>query len=193
MLFRSPLGRDATYATGVIDFKFKNNTGYPLLIEGYCENNNVYINIYGHKDARSEYEIKFESVVTEVIPAPASKYEDDPTLEKGKEVVEVKALDGKRVKLYRLYYKNGVLDRKELVDTSYYKPRAAIIKRGTKETASNNGQPSVPTPPPTTTTPSTPTPEDTNSNTTESNSIPIEDIPPSVNPDDLNNFEVIQQ
>ncbi len=185
-----PLGRDATYATGVIDFKFKNNTGYPLFIEGYCENNKVYVNLYGHNDVKSTYDIKFESVITEVIPAPATKYEDDPTLEKGKEVVEVKALDGKRVKLYRLYYKNGVLEKKELVDTSYYKPRAATIKRGTKEVTSQDQQHTTTTPestlPPSTS-------EETIPNTTDLNSTEIEDIPPSANPDDLNNFEVIQQ
>ena len=187
-----PLGRDATYATGVIDFKFKNNTGYPLFIEGYCENNKVYVNIYGHKDAIPEYDIKFDSVVTEVIPAPATKYEDDSTLEKGKEVVEIKALDGKRVKLYKLYYKNGVLEKKELVDTSYYKPRAAVIKRGTKEVVTNH-TPATPTTPQATTPPTT-VPEETETNPTGNEaSIPIDDIPPSVNPDDLNNFEVIQQ
>ncbi len=184
-----PLGRDATYATDIIDFKFKNNTGYPIFIEGYCENNQVYVNIYGHKDAIPEYDYKFESVVTEVIPAPATKYEDDPTLEKGKEKVEVKALDGKRVKLYKLYYKDGVLEKKELVNNSYYKPRAAVIKRGTKEVADNH----------TSTTPQVTTPSTTNPNDTETtsnkneSSIPIDDVPPSVDPYDVNNFEVIQQ
>ena len=38
-----PLGRDATYNTGSIDFQFKNNTGYPIFIDGYCENNQVIV------------------------------------------------------------------------------------------------------------------------------------------------------
>lgn len=127
-----PLGRDATYSTGLIDFQFKNNTGYPLFIEGYCENNQVIVNIYGHKSFKSEYDIKFESKVTEVIPAPATKYEEDSSLAEGKEVVEVTALDGKRVNLYKLYYKNGALEKKVLVNNSYYRPRAAVIRRGPK-------------------------------------------------------------
>ncbi len=129
-----PLGRDATYSTGLIDFQFKNNTGHPLFIEGYCENNKVIVNIYGHKSFKSEYDIKFESRVTEVIPAPATKYEEDPTLAKGKEIVEVTALDGKRVNLYKLYYKNGALEKKVLVNNSYYRPRAAVIRRSPKAT-----------------------------------------------------------
>lgn len=130
-----PLGRDATYNTGTIDFQFKNNSQYPLFIEGYCENNQVIVNIYGNKDFKSQYEVKFESDVTEVIPAPETKYKDDPTLDEGKEVVEVTALDGKRVNLYKLYYKNGSLVKRVLVNNSYYRPRAAVIKRGTKKVA----------------------------------------------------------
>lgn len=128
-----PLGRDATYSTGTIDFKFQNNTGHPMFIESYCEDNKVYVNIFAHESIKSDYDIKFESVTTEVIPAPETKYVDDATLEKGKEITETTALEGKRVKLYKLYYKNGVLEKKELVNSSYYRPRAAVIKRGTKE------------------------------------------------------------
>ena len=128
-----PLGRDATYSTDAIDFQFKNNSGSPIFIEGYCENNEVVINIYGTKSLKSEYEIKFASELIETIPAPATKFEDDPTLEEGKEVTETRALNGKRVKLYKIYYKDGVEVNRVLVNTSYYKPRAAIVKRGTKK------------------------------------------------------------
>ena len=131
-----PLGRDATYNTGTIDFQFKNDSGYPIFIEGYCENNRVIVNIYGHKSLKPQYDIKFESEITEVIPAPATKYEDDATLDEGKEVVETTAIDGKRVNLYKLYYKDGVLEKRVLVNRSYYRPRAAVIKRGTKKVIS---------------------------------------------------------
>ena len=141
-----PLGRDATYNTGTIDFKFKNNSGYPIFIEGYCENNQVVTNIYGHKSLKSEYDIKFESEVTEVIPAPATKYVDDATLDEGKEVVDVTAIDGKRVNLYKLYYKNGVLERRVLVNSSYYRARAAVIKRGTKKKIATDTAETIDTP-----------------------------------------------
>lgn len=138
-----PLGRDATYNTGTIDFKFKNNSGYPIFIEAYCENNQVITNIYGHESLKSDYDIKFESEITEVIPAPATKYEDDPTLDEGKEVVETTAIDGKRVNLYKLYYKDGVLKKRVLVNSSYYRARAAVIKRGTKKAVSSETSQSV--------------------------------------------------
>lgn len=141
-----PLGRDATYNTGTIDFKFKNNSDYPIFIEGYCENNQVVTNIYGHKSLKSEYDIKFESKITEVIPAPATKYVDDATLDEGKEVVDVTAIDGKRVNLYKLYYKNGVLERRVLVNSSYYRARAAVIKRGTKKKLATETTETIDTP-----------------------------------------------
>lgn len=127
-----PLGRDATYNTGSIDFKFKNNTKYPLYVEAYCQDNHVYVNIYGHPSLKSEYTIKFESVVTEVIPAPEAQYKKDAELYVGQEVVEVFAIDGKTVNLYKLLYKDDELVDKILVNKSYYRPRGAIIRTGTK-------------------------------------------------------------
>ena len=167
-----PLGRDATYATDVIDFKFKNNTGYPLTVEGYCKDNKVYVNLYGHKSFVPEYEVKFESVVTEVIPAPQTKYEEDTSLPAGKEVVQVKALDGKRVKLYKVYYQNGKVINKEVIDSSYYKPRAAVIKRNKNATPSPSPSAS-PKPEPSPEIPiSTPTPSETQVPETSSTPLP---------------------
>ncbi len=147
-----PLGRDATYVSNAIDFQFKNNTEYPLFIESYCENNKVFVNIFAHPSVKPEYEVKFDSVTTEVINPPAPKYVEDASLPQGTQVEEIKALSGKKVKLYRLYYKDGNLVKKELVNNSYYRPRAATIKVGTKAAvpAFNPEVPSVPDSPQTT-------------------------------------------
>ncbi len=128
-----PLGRDATYASGVIDFKFENPTDHPAYVESYVENNRLYVNIFGHESLKPDTDIKFESVITEVVPAPVPKYEDDPSLEKGKEIQQLAPLDGKKVDLYKYTYKDGKLIDKVLESKSYYRPRAAIIRVGTKE------------------------------------------------------------
>lgn len=139
-----PLGRDATYATGSIDFQFKNNLDSAVIIEGYCANNQVHVNIYGANSAKPKYNIKFESEITEEIPAPETKYIDDPTLTVGQEVVETSAIDGKRVRLYKLLYdQNGKLVDKVVENNSYYKPRAAVVKRGTKVVAPVPAEPKV--------------------------------------------------
>lgn len=129
-----PLGRDATYATGGIDFKFQNNSKYPVFIESYCENNRVYVNIFSHPSLKPEYdEIKFQSETIEIIDAPPTQYIDDPELPIGTEIQDLAPLQGKKVKLYKLCYKDGQLVKKEVVNTSYYRPRAEIIKVGKKE------------------------------------------------------------
>ena len=128
-----PLGRDATYASGAIDFKFENPTEYPAYVESYVEGNRLYVNIFGHESLKPDSEVKFESVVTEVIPAPAPKYENDPNLAKGVEKEDLSAREGKKVNLYKYIYKDGQLVDKVLENKSYYRPRAAIIRVGTKE------------------------------------------------------------
>lgn len=129
-----PLGRDATYASDIIDFKFKNPTEYPVYVESYCENNRLYVNIFGNENLKPENEIKFESVVVEVIPPPATVYKDDSSLPKGQKIQELGALSGKRVNLYKCTYdKAGKLINRELESKSYYRPRGAIVRVGTKE------------------------------------------------------------
>lgn len=131
-----PLGRDATYATDSIDFRFKNNSKYPVFIESYCENNKVYVNIFGHESVKPTFdEIKFQSDTVETIPPPATQYIKDPHLLEGKKVQDTSPLYGKKVKLYKLYYNNGKLVNKEYIDQSYYRPRAEVIKVGTKPAA----------------------------------------------------------
>lgn len=183
-----PLGRDATYSTDAIDFQFKNNSGAPIFIEGYCENNQVIINIYGHKSLKSEYDIKFASELIETVPAPATKYVDDPTLPEGKEVVDVKALDGKRVKLYKIYYKDSQEVKRVLVNTSYYKARAAVIKRGTKKMPVVSASPQLPTVTPNTPSDTLQQPIDSDPqtiSTSPDSSAQTTDVIPSIDPEFL--------
>lgn len=46
-----PRGLDATLASGIIDYKFKNTYDYPLVINTYTENSNVYIEFWSNKEA----------------------------------------------------------------------------------------------------------------------------------------------
>ena len=138
-----PLGRDATYASGSIDFKFENPTQYPAYVESYVEKNKLYVNIYGHESLKPDHDIKFESVVTEVVSPPAPKYQNDSSLEKGKQVQQVSAREGKKVSLYKYIYKDGKLVDKVLENTSYYRPRAAVIRVGTKAVAQPQPTPEI--------------------------------------------------
>ncbi|MDY3368786.1 VanW family protein [Zhenhengia yiwuensis] len=126
----TPLGRDATYATNSVDFQFINNSGYPLYVESYIEDNKVFVNLYGHKDFKPDYTAQFESELIETLEAPEPLYKDDPTLPPGKEIIKSHAKEGHKIVLYKLYYKNGELIKKEKINTSTYKPQRAVILRG---------------------------------------------------------------
>ena len=128
-----PLGRDATYASDIIDFKFRNNSEYPLFVEAYCANNQVIVNLFGYKGLKLNYdEIKFASELIETIQPPEPEIIEDPNLYVDQKIQESRPREGKKVKLYRLFYRNGILVDKQLINTSTYKATAEVIRVGTK-------------------------------------------------------------
>ncbi|PKM49530.1 MAG: hypothetical protein CVV02_15485 [Firmicutes bacterium HGW-Firmicutes-7] len=122
--------RDATLAGDYIDFKFKNNTKYPVYIESYIKNQQLYMNIYGKEMRASNRRIGFESVIINTIMPPPQKTTLDPSLEEGQEVVEKKSTIGYTVKLYKLIYIDEKLSDKITVNTSNYRATAAEVRRG---------------------------------------------------------------
>jgi vancomycin resistance protein YoaR len=122
------LGMDATVAWDSIDFKFENTLDYPMFIEGYTQNKNVYINIYSNSSlGKRKYTIANE--VYEKIQAK-TKTVTDPELPKGKVTTIQKGYDGYRVKVIRNTYENGVLINSEVISNDFYAPVASIIKKG---------------------------------------------------------------
>jgi len=77
-----PIGQDATVDYGNLDYKFKNTFKYPIYIEGFISNRNLYFNIYSNSTlTQRTYEIVNEILEvtqpkTETIPDP-TKYEDE--------------------------------------------------------------------------------------------------------------------
>lgn len=123
-----PLGQDATVSGDVVDFKFKNNTEYPLYIESYIKENKLYALVFGHEARERERNIKYIPVVIETIAPPPEKIVYDETLSEGQEVVTLSPKNGYRVKLYKEIYENDVLIETAFVDYSYYYPRAGEKK-----------------------------------------------------------------
>ncbi len=62
----TPLSTDATVFWGGIDYKFRNNTAYPIRIDAYSDNGDVTISLYG-TDTK-DYYIEFESVKLATYP-----------------------------------------------------------------------------------------------------------------------------
>lgn len=126
-----PPGRDATVASGSIDFKFKNTTNAPIYLESYGAKNTVTVTLYGENTHEGEI-VKFETQVLEHVPYQ-KVYKSDPTLPKGTTRLSNKPQNGLKVRTYMLIYRDDRLISKKLLSTDYYKPVNAIILVGTKE------------------------------------------------------------
>ena len=131
-----PAGRDATVAWGSIDFQFKNTREYPIKIEASVKNGVCTMSIYGIKE-ETEYEVVIQPVVLSYIPY-TTKYEDDPTLEEGKEVVEQSGYTGCTSETYKIIKLNGEVVSKTLLSKDTYDPMTRIIRRGTKKVQNVN-------------------------------------------------------
>lgn len=135
-------GRDATVVYGAIDFKFKNTRKYPIKIKSTVSGGVARVQIYGMKE-ETEYEVKIETKITGSIPMK-TVYEDDPTLEKGKEKVEQKGHNGTYSEAYKVVYLNGKVVSRTLLSKDKYNQMSTIIKRGTKGVEEPPVEPEVP-------------------------------------------------
>ena len=139
------MGLDAAVAQGYIDFRFKNDTGYPIYISMWCGGGEIGAAIYGkeiHDDSRK---ISFDYVITDVIEKPKAKEVEDPKLKPGERVVEVEGHTGYTVDTYKTVTENGE-SYTEWFSTSYYMASADKVRVGPKKTANNqtSAKPAVP-------------------------------------------------
>jgi len=118
-----------------IDLKFKNNKKYPVYIHTYCDDNQIYFEIYGEplEDGKT---IKLRTEVYETIKAPKPEYIEDTEGQyvkyKGYEYVKVRSRDGFKVKVYKDIYKGDSLVESLLLYDHYYEPVKGIIYTGVR-------------------------------------------------------------
>nr|WP_325185356.1 VanW family protein [uncultured Oscillibacter sp.] len=121
-------GLDATVSWGGPDYKFTNNTDYPIKIETVYEKGYLTVRILGTNLDGTYVKMTYEplsSTPFEVV------YEDDPTLAPGEEVVKVTPYTGYKGRTYRnVYAADGTLLSSEYEATSDYKVRNRVILRG---------------------------------------------------------------
>ncbi|MFT8314259.1 MAG: VanW family protein [Clostridium sp.] len=124
------LGLDATVNWNDIDFKFKNTLNYPIYIQAYTENKNLYINIYSDSSLlRRKYIIS--SNVYETVH-PVMKTISDSNLPLGQTFIIQEGHDGYKVKITQDTYEEGVLVASEIISDELYSPIQSINKVGTK-------------------------------------------------------------
>lgn len=127
------LSKDAAIAGDYMDFKFTNNTEYPIYIEGYAGGGSISFAVYGHDERPANRTIEFESKVIETQePGDPEEIKDD-TLEEGKTITEQYAHTGYYAELWKNIYIDGVLQDSVRVNQSLYQATKAKIRVGTKK------------------------------------------------------------
>lgn len=126
---------DAAIAGDFKDLKFKNNTDYPIYIEGYVSGGKITFNIYGNETRSASRKVEFVSEVVSSTPA-GEKFvaSSDPvgTIKKASS-----GYTGMKAKLWKVVYENGVEVSRKVMNNSTYSSSEAVYHVGT---ASDNAE-----------------------------------------------------
>ncbi len=126
-----PLGQDATVVYGAIDYIFENDTNYPIKIQAYANGGYLTVKILGTKiDKSLTYDVV--SVRNSTI-AVKEVQKEDPTLPVGETKIKQKGQSGAVVSAYKIYYKDGIEQKREYLGKSTYVPMNKIVLVGTME------------------------------------------------------------
>jgi vancomycin resistance protein YoaR len=134
---RYQLGRDATVYWPSLDLKFVNDTRKWILVKGFAEGDGIAVAIYGGEKRRVE---SSSGTFATTGSAPVERVKD-PTLAKGKTVVESSGSTPSRTVVTRkVYGPSGALLHDETWTTSY-KGETRVVRVGTKMTPSEEAKP----------------------------------------------------
>lgn len=172
-----PKGMDATVSWGGPNYRFRNNTDYPVKIQSVYSKGYLTMTLYGTKT--DDVTVKMTNKVLSTTEYK-TVYEDDPTLPAGAEKVKTTPYTGYKVETYRnLYDGSGKLISSNFEASSDYKVRNKVISKGpalpsvpTGGTSSEVPVPETPSTTPETGTETGATPE-TPSTAPESGSTPV--------------------
>lgn len=128
----SPAGVDASVYFPTSDFKFKNDTGSYILVQAINDpsTSTLTFEIYGTSDGRQTS--LTTPIVSNIIPAPAPLYQDDPTLPKGVVKQVDYSANGATAVFSRTVTRGGQVLHQDTFFTKY-QPWQAVFLVGTKE------------------------------------------------------------
>ena len=122
------LGMDATVSWGGPEFRFRNDTGYPIRLEVIYKNNNLTVNIYGTKTDDTSVVMTHEVLSTTPY---TTIYQETMDLMWGQQSTKQTPYTGYKVVTYRNVYDGaGNLISSELEARSTYQSRDEIILVG---------------------------------------------------------------
>ena len=118
------LGEDAAIDYPNKDFKFRNNSSGPVVVVMKFNESDrkLRATVYGIPILEEGVTLDLTSELTETIPIPEPRYEEDPTLLYGEEIELTSGLEGKKVTTYLITKKDGKeISRVEAYKSSYPK------------------------------------------------------------------------
>ncbi|GLI10128.1 vancomycin resistance protein [Paenibacillus tyrfis] len=121
------LGQDATFATGHINFKFRNSTDHYLLIRTSSDERSVTVKLFGQTPPDITYEIESKTLET---LAPPVKYVLNPSLPSGKQEIVMQGKPGYVVETFRYKKQNGGVISQEKVSRDTYHAQPTVIASG---------------------------------------------------------------
>jgi vancomycin resistance protein YoaR len=128
------LSRDAAIAGTYKDFKFKNNTDVPILIEATTKGRTITFKVWG-KETRDtqKREVEYVTVVLSETKPPADVVTKDPSQPDTYRKVTQSAHTGYKAELYKVVKENGVEVSRTLVNKSNYAAAPKYVTVGTKK------------------------------------------------------------
>jgi len=126
-------GFDATIAGDYYDLKFKNNTGYPILITSLLRENALEVTIYGHEARPTNRSLQFSSIRVDVISPEPYKEVVDQNLAPGERVITLESQLGYRYEVFKHVFIDGREVEMVKINTSSYRPLQGIISVGREE------------------------------------------------------------
>jgi vancomycin resistance protein YoaR len=130
-----PMGRDATLNWPGTDLKFRNDSPYGIYITSRATPSTLTFTLWSTSRG---YQVSSSTSAASNFRAPPTRYEDDPTLAKGEEVVEESGSSGFDVTVFRTVTRGGKVVRRDSFVSSY-SPWTRVVRRGTKEPAKPGG------------------------------------------------------
>ena len=119
-----PDGMDATVYYGAKDFRFRNDTPFPIKIVGSVSGRTLTVSILGTKTDDIKVEMTNEITGT---TAYKTVYQVDSSLPAGSTRVSVTPYTGYTVKVYRNVYEGGKLVSTKLESNNTYKSRDKVV------------------------------------------------------------------
>lgn len=132
----TPLGEDATVDYGNLDFRFKNNTDYPIKILAEQTDGKMIMTIVGTKTSDKSVETRTEVLETYT---PQTIEKKDSSMMAGQTRVDTTPITGYSTRTYKVITENGKTTE-VLANTSNYVKRDKVVYVGTKQPAPTTPQ-----------------------------------------------------